>query len=109
MSLRSVAAPICSGRIAKSHPDYAAASPGFAPRSQLHRSRPIAMPLPKSRLPVRTIDQLVRAVTDALIKRHQRAEWEAVLGNRETGQFINAHILENRIRAERHAAVYEEL
>ena len=67
------------------------------------------MPRPESRLPVRTIDQLVRAVTDALIKRHQRAEWEAVLGNWETGQFINAHILQNRIRAERHAAVYDEL
>ncbi len=67
------------------------------------------MSLPAIRPPVRTIDQLVRAVTDALVKRQQRAEREAVLGNWETGQFINAHILENRIRAERHAAVYAEL
>ena len=67
------------------------------------------MPHLATRVHLRTIEQLVRAVTDALIKRQQRAEWEAVRGNWETGRFINAHILQNRIRADRYAAVYAEL
>lgn len=48
---------------------------------------------------VRTFEQLVRGVQDALIEGHRRIERATVFANWETGRLINEHILLNQQRA----------